>query len=99
MSLTSKHLPIFYRTKVFGGKNFRQQAKFSALLSAEILSYKVHVPDKRIENAGGGGAGTKKGSRKYFFPLGSMEIFFSIQTWVKFFILKTQNGARIISLG
>ena len=32
---------IFRQTKSFGGQNFRQQARFSALLSAEILSDKV----------------------------------------------------------
>ena len=30
-----------YRTKLFGGQNFRQQVRFSAVLSAEILSDKV----------------------------------------------------------
>ena len=29
------------RTKLFGGQNFRQQVRFSAVLSAEILSDKV----------------------------------------------------------
>ena len=33
----------FRRKKVFGGQNFPQQAKFSALLSAEILSDKVII--------------------------------------------------------
>ena len=31
----------FRRTKLFGGQNFRQQVRFSAVLSAEILSDKV----------------------------------------------------------
>ena len=31
----------FRRTKIFGGQNFRQQVRFSAVLSAEILSDKV----------------------------------------------------------
>ena len=31
----------FRRTKIFGGQNFRQQGRFSAVLSAEILSDKV----------------------------------------------------------
>ena len=31
----------FRRTNLFGGQNYRQQAKFSALLSVEILSDKV----------------------------------------------------------
>ena len=33
---------IFRRTKLFGGQNFRQPVKFSAVLSAEILSDKVY---------------------------------------------------------
>ena len=32
---------IFRRKKFFGGQNFRQQARLSALLSTEILSDKV----------------------------------------------------------
>ena len=32
---------IFRRTKLFGGQNFQQQVRFSAVLSAEILSDKV----------------------------------------------------------
>ena len=31
-----------WRTKFFGGQNFRRQAKFSAILSAEFLSDKVY---------------------------------------------------------
>ena len=32
---------FFQRTKLFGGQNFRQQVRFSAVMSAEILSDKV----------------------------------------------------------
>ena len=39
----------FRRKKVFGGQNFPQQAKFSALLSAEILSDKVYIDHNIIE--------------------------------------------------
>ena len=37
--LCSEKSPPDYRKKYFGGQNFRQQVRFSALLSAEILSF------------------------------------------------------------
>ena len=43
----------FRRTKIVGGQNFRQQVRFSAVLSAEILfdkvaSNKIHIQWKNL---------------------------------------------------